>query len=111
MIDARTSARVSLPLRKIAYVTRSELQPTSQRRLLHMRTPVVIALALVLVSALPALAQQQPLFDPQTGSINPNGAWSNQPAQRGTPPAPWVPYGGQTTPAPNQWSEPQPYQQ
>jgi hypothetical protein len=33
---------------------------------------LALALVLVLLGALPALAQQRPLFDPQTGAINPN---------------------------------------
>jgi hypothetical protein len=78
-----------------------------------MRQAVIIALALVLMSALPAFAQRQPLFDPQTGAINPNGAWGNPSPQPGTPAMPSGPYGGQqwTAPAPNQWSAPQPYHQ
>jgi hypothetical protein len=60
-----------------------------------MRNPVILlALALVLLGALPALAQQRPLFDPQTGAINPNGAWGNQPAQPGMPARPLVPMVG-----------------
>jgi hypothetical protein len=74
---------------------------------------MMFALALVLLSALPVLAQQPPLFDPQTGAINPNGAWGNQPSPLGTPATPSGPYGGQQwiAPAPNQWSVPQPYNQ
>ena len=70
-----------------------------------------LALVLVLLGALPAFAQQRPLFDPQTGTINPNGALGNQPAQPAAPAMPSGPYGGRQWVAPAQRNVPQPYQQ
>jgi len=72
-------------------------------------TLTMLTLALVLLSALPALAQQRPLFDPQTGAINPNGAWGNQPQPSFTLPAPSGPYGGQQWTVPDRSGMPQPY--
>ncbi len=72
---------------------------------------LMIVVALLLLGAWPALAQQRPLFDPQTGAINPNGAWGNQPQQPYTPPAPSGPYGGQQWTVPDRSGMPQPYHQ
>jgi hypothetical protein len=72
---------------------------------------LALALVLVLLGALPAFAQQRPLFDPQTGAINPNGALGNQPARPGAPAMPSGPYGGRQWVAPAQRNVPPPFQQ
>ena len=72
---------------------------------------LALALVLVLLGALPAFAQQRPLFDPQPGAINPNGALGNQPAGPGAPAMPSGPYGGRQWVAPAQRNVPPPFQQ
>ena len=61
---------------------------------------LALALVLVLLGALPAFAQQRPLFDPQPGAINPNGALGNQPAWNVPPPFQQPSSGSPASPGP-----------